>query len=234
MAQVATHEAMIARVAQALGDDLLPQVAFVGGCTTGLLLTDDFTREQVRHTDDVDLIVHVVGYMGLHELEDTLRKRGFSHSLDEDDPICAMKLGELRVDFMPDEENAYGFTNRWYSEALRTAQPFQLTDTVMIRLVLPVYFLATKLEAYKGRGRNDPLESRDIEDILALVDGREELMSEVTGTSEALRSYIAEQFRELLNHNDFEYAVQSTALNDPGREALIFERLEALARRSGW
>ena len=68
MAQISAHIAMIAKVAQALGDDLLPHVAFVGGCTTGLLLTDDFAREQVRHTDDVDLIVHVVGYMGMRQL----------------------------------------------------------------------------------------------------------------------------------------------------------------------
>ena len=53
---------MIEAVALALGDDLLPEVAFVGGCTTGLLLTDDFTREAVRATDDVDLIVNVVSH----------------------------------------------------------------------------------------------------------------------------------------------------------------------------
>ncbi|CAO1661610.1 Nucleotidyltransferase [Halomonas sp. NYA30] len=228
MAQISVHEAMIAKVAEALGEDLLPQVAFVGGCTTGLLLSDDFSREQVRHTDDVDLIVHVVGYMGMHELEQTLRKRGFSHSLDEDDPICAMKLDELRVDFMPDAENAYGFTNRWYADALSTAQPFQLTETVTIRLVQPIYFLATKLEAYKGRGKSDPLESRDIEDLLALIDGREELMEEVKSASFALRTYLADEFSDLLRHPDFEYAVQGTALNDPAREALIFERLGKL------
>ncbi|XUO86755.1 hypothetical protein RVM26_14220 [Halomonas sp. KM072] len=229
MAQISSHIAMIAKVAQALGSDLLQQVAFVGGCTTGLLLTDDFSREQVRHTDDVDLIVHVVGYMGMHELEKVLRQRGFSHSLDENDPICAMKLDELRVDFMPDTGHAYGFTNRWYAEALSTAQPFVLTDTVTIHLVQPVYFLATKLEAYKGRGKCDPLESRDVEDLLALVDGREELLAEVAGASQELRTYLAEELAELLRHPDFEYAVQGTALNDSARETLIFERLEKLA-----
>ncbi|KTG26516.1 hypothetical protein AWR38_16780 [Idiomarina sp. WRN-38] len=229
MAQISVHEAMIAKVAQALGDDLLPHVAFVGGCTTGLLLSDDFAREQVRHTDDVDLIVHVVGYMGMQALEEALRKRGFSHSLDEDDPICAMKLDELRVDFMPDTESAYGFTNRWYAAALRTAQPFVLKEALTIRLVQPTYFLATKLEAYKGRGKSDPLESRDIEDLLALVDGREELLEEVESASGELRAYLAEEFAELLRHPDFEYAVQGAALNNPEREALIFERLEKLA-----
>ncbi len=60
---------MIAVVARALGPDLLKKVAFVGGCTTGLLLTDAFSKQQVRHTDDVDLIVHVVGHVGLASLQ---------------------------------------------------------------------------------------------------------------------------------------------------------------------
>jgi hypothetical protein len=60
---------MIATVAEALGEVLLQEVAFVGGCTTGLLLTDDFSKEQVRHTDDADLIVHVVNHAGMLGLQ---------------------------------------------------------------------------------------------------------------------------------------------------------------------
>ena len=51
---------MIETVAGALGDDLLGEVAFVGGCTTGLLITDEFSKEEVRYTDDVDLIIGMV------------------------------------------------------------------------------------------------------------------------------------------------------------------------------
>lgn len=72
------HKAMIAKVATAMGPELLDKVAFVGGCTTGLLLTDDFSREQVRHTDDVDLIVHVVGHVGWARLQEHLRSLGQS------------------------------------------------------------------------------------------------------------------------------------------------------------
>ena len=50
---------MLVIVAQALGDELLQQVVFVGGCTTGLLITDKATLEAVRYTDDVDLIAHL-------------------------------------------------------------------------------------------------------------------------------------------------------------------------------
>ena len=87
--------AMIETVARALGDDLLPDVAFVGGCTTGLLLTDDFTRESVRATDDVDLIVNVMGYGQWYQLKEQLKEKGFSESM-EDDVICRLRLGELQ------------------------------------------------------------------------------------------------------------------------------------------
>jgi hypothetical protein len=53
---------MLVMVTRALGDDLLKEVAFLGGCTTGLLLTDEVTKEAVRYTDDVDLIINVIGY----------------------------------------------------------------------------------------------------------------------------------------------------------------------------
>lgn len=44
MSVVDLQKTMLKAVAQALGGDLLSQVVFVGGCTTGLLVTDSFTR----------------------------------------------------------------------------------------------------------------------------------------------------------------------------------------------
>ena len=49
---------MLVPVAEALGDELLPSVAFVGGSTTALLITDSITRQAVRFTEDVDLILN--------------------------------------------------------------------------------------------------------------------------------------------------------------------------------
>ena len=54
---------MIISVAEALGPDLRAKTAFVGGVTTGLLITDEFTRQSVRATDDVDLITSALGYV---------------------------------------------------------------------------------------------------------------------------------------------------------------------------
>lgn len=60
MSRYSDLEQMLVIVAQALGDELLQQVVFVGGCATALLITDKATLESVRYTDDVDLITHVI------------------------------------------------------------------------------------------------------------------------------------------------------------------------------
>jgi len=231
------QEVMLQRVADALGTPLLQEVAFVGGCTTGLLITDEVSREAVRFTDDVDLIVHVMGLGGWYRLQRELLGKGFSSS-PEDEVICRTRLrdgggSELIVDFMPDDPGILGFSNRWYVDALRDAADHALPSGTIIRVVTPAYFLGTKLEAFRGRGNNDPLGSRDVEDILHVVDGRASLAAEVNRAPETLRSDIATGIAELMRHRDFEYAVQTTARNSRQREGLIFARLETITALTG-
>lgn len=223
---------MILTVAEALGKDLLNEVAFVGGCTTGLLLTDEFSKESVRYTDDVDLIINVVGYPKWAAFQERLRDRGFKESM-EDDVNCRMRLGELKVDFMPDDEKILGFGNRWYAEAFASAQDYELEEGLTIRLLTPPFFIATKLEAYLGRGNNDPQGSHDMEDILNLFDGRGEVVKEIASASVDVRGYIAHQIEQLLSNDDFGYAVQSAAKGDRDRETLIYDRLEAVRDLAG-
>lgn len=223
------YQQMIETVALALGKDLLEQVAFVGGCTTGLLLTDPFTREQVRYTDDVDLIVSIVSHVEWVRFQALLRDKGFREDSSEGTVICRMVLNELKVDFMP-AGDLLGFSNRWYPDALATAAPCALSGGTVIRLIQPVYFVATKLEAYQGRGNNDPMASHDIEDILNLFDGRSSLLTELQQADQNIRSYISEQLAALLKHSEFEYAVQATALGNRDREHVLFQRLEQAAK----
>lgn len=137
MAGNAPHqEIMLQIVAEALGSDLLSKVAFVGGCTTALFITDDVTRESVRFTEDVDLIVHVLGYNGWYAMLEDLRPRGFVES-PQDDITCRLRLRqtgkpELIVDFMPDDASVLGFTNRWYAEALASAAYHRRHDSTRI------------------------------------------------------------------------------------------------------
>lgn len=233
MSERITQRNMLIQVATALGEDLLRDVAFVGGCTTALFLTDEVTIEDIRATTDVDLIVHVIGSHGFHKLQAQLERHGFRSAMpepgEEDEPICAMKLGQLRVDFMPDDEAVLGFANRWYRDALAHTEDYALTDDLVIRLVDPVYFVATKLEAWKGRGNSDVLESRDLEDILNVIDGRAELADEILEGEEKVKEYIGEQLRELLANDMFDYAVSSQAAGSEEREGILFQRIEKMA-----
>lgn len=227
------HERMVTRVAKALGPELAARMAFVGGCATALLVTDELIKTTVRLTDDVDVIVHVMGYGEWHELEIRLAERGFRSS-PEEGVICQKFLrddspGELIVDFMPDDARILGFSNRWYTQALESATELELADGFRVRVVSAPYFLATKLEAFKGRGNNDPMGSRDVEDILNLVEGRWALIEEVQKSPRDLRVGIAADMAALTQVRDFDYAVGSVCNGNRGREAQIFERLEALS-----
>lgn len=218
---------MLETVARALGEDMLERVVFVGGCTTGLLITDDFAKEEVRYTDDVDLIIDVIGFSGWAEFQGKLREKGFRESI-EDGVICRMRLGELKVDFMPDDREILGFSNIWYTKSIENALDYSLSDDLTIRLVSPPFFIATKLEAYLGRGNDDPLASHDLEDILNLVEGREELVEEIGAIDQDVQAYIAGEVGKLLDHKEFEYAVQGNFRGNTDRASLVYERLEAM------
>lgn len=220
---------MLKTVAVALGDELRARLVFVGGCTTALYITDPITLEGVRATDDVDLIVDLAGFAEWAELMDRLRQRGFSETPD-DTVICRMKLGELKVDFMPDDEAILGFSNRWYAKGIETAVPASLDERLVIRRLTPPLFVATKLEAYRGRGDGDLIGSRDAEDILLLVDGREELVEEVAAADPEIRTYIAGQIAELLQDRSFDHFLEGNIRGPAGRADIVYDRLVAISR----
>jgi hypothetical protein len=66
---------------------LLNRIAFVGGCATGLLVTDP-AADPVRRTLDVDAIVAVASYRELISLEESLRQCGFHESIEDGAPRC--------------------------------------------------------------------------------------------------------------------------------------------------
>jgi len=75
-----------------------------------------------------------------------------------------------------------GFSNRWYADALRTAAEVHLRGG-LICVLSPPYFLGTKIEAFRGRGRGDYFASHDLEDFITVMDGRTSLFDEVEAAS---------------------------------------------------
>ncbi len=102
-------------------------------------------------------------------------------------------------------------------------------------MVLAPHFLATKLEAFDGRGKGDYRSSPDIEDIVAVLDGRPEILDEIKVSSDNLQKYLADRFSTLLETREFIEALAGHLPGDPasqGRVPLIKERIEAIARVS--
>ena len=218
---------MLKTVAAALGQDLNSRLVFVGGCTTALFITDPVTLADVRATDDVDLIMDILGYGNWVELEKSLFERGFRVS-PEDDVVCRRRLGSLKVDFMPDDEKVLGFTNQWYSLGIQTAIKYQIAEDLWIRHLTPPIFVATKLEAYLGRGANDPMSSHDLEDVLIVIDGREELNDEIRSADEQVRTFISNQLEAFQSHPDFDSFIDGNMRRNPGRAKIVRNRISTI------
>lgn len=215
------------RIAEALGD-LREQLVFVGGSVAGLLLTDPLA-EGVRATLDVDAVVDA-GRAAFYRIEETVAARGFVRD-SSSDVICRWVHRESGVvfDLMPVDAEVLGFTNRWYPYAVQTAEPVELAEGVTIRLVTAVAFVATKLEAFVSRGRGDFVSSHDLEDVLNVVDGREQLVSELAAAPTPLREAVAAVFAGLLAHPDFANVLPGL-IAEPERAELIQARLESMSR----
>jgi hypothetical protein len=120
---------------------------------------------------------------------------------------CRWNLDGITLDVMPTDESILGFGNRWYADAIRHSELVNLTDTLPIRIVSPVYFIATKLEAFFGRGQGDFWGSHDLEDIMTVIDGRPELVVELAGVGTELKGYISKTFTGLIGTEGFREAV---------------------------
>ena len=212
-------------VAHALGS-LREQLVFVGGCAVDLLLTDP-AAAPARVTYDVDLVARVEALVGYHALENQFALLGFKRDMAQDAPICRWRYNNLEVDLMPMDPGVLGFANRWYPLAVQTAQEVVLSAGMSIRLISAPAFMATKFEAFFDRGRGDMLGSHDLEDIVNLVDGRPELVSEIAAAAPELQQYLAAQCRVLLAMPGFMNALPGLVFPDES----LAERVKLLALR---
>ena len=159
---------------------------------------------------------------------DRLRALGFKEDTREGAPLCRWTHGALTLDVMPLDSQVLGFSNRWYPDALQTAGNVRLPGGLVIRAINAPYFLGTKLQAFKGRGKRDYLASHDLEDFMAVVDGRQSLIPEVKGASSELKMYVADSVRLLLNEPRFLDALPGYLLPDEASQSRIGQLLAKL------
>lgn len=213
-------------MALALGP-LSERMVFVGGCATGLLLTDP-AAAGVRATEDVDAIVEVATLAGYHAMQPLLAQRGFKQTMEANTPPFRWFWSGMQLDLVPVDEHVLGFANRWYRPGFVAAVTTQLGPSVSLKHLNAPYFLATKFEAFNDRGERDVYASHDLEDIVTVIDGRAELADELTQADPSVRAHVVQQTQALLDHPDMQNALPGI-VTQPIRMGIVLERLHHIA-----
>ena len=182
----------------------------------------------VRMTYDVDVIAEIGSYADYTVFSDRLRSLRFEEDTSEGAPLCRWRHKGLLLDVMPLDAMILGFSNRWYPDAMRTAVEVPFPSGLVLRVVTAPYFLGTKLEAFRGRGGNDYFASRDLEDFVAVVDGRASLADEVRMAPPELGIFIAGTVRSLLSEPRFLDALPGYLLPDEASQSRIAQLVRKL------
>jgi predicted nucleotidyltransferase len=203
-------------VAAAMGE-LNGEITYVGGAATALLVPE-VAISGSRRTEDVDVLIDVLSLTEYYRFCESLRKKGFVEDTGVNAVICRWlaptALGQVQVDVMPTDPVILGFSNRWYKKAIELADEVTLPSGIQIRVVSAPYFLATKLEAFKGRGNGDYF-SHDLEDLIFVVENRDRLVVELMSCEMELRYYLAAEMKALLN-DDFLNVLPGLLVNRDG------------------
>jgi hypothetical protein len=165
-----------------------------------------------------------------------LRNKGFKQRIKSHDPLCRWIIGNTIVDFMPTDTKILGFSNLWYSDAIQNYTLQKMPAGKTIKIVTPPYFIGTKIEAFLGRGNNDFIMSHDIEDIITIIDGREELSNEIKISPFNLKQYIQNHLSDFKKNHQFRDAIAGylpTDLNSQSRFSVIIDRIENICETKG-
>jgi predicted nucleotidyltransferase len=175
--------------------DLRSKVVFVGGATISLYA--DRETSEVRPTDDIDILIELWSYAAFAEVENQLRKMGFTND-SESKIICRYKIQGIIVDIIPTGKDVLGFSNKWYPEGFKYAINYRIDEHQTVKIFSPPYFLATKIEAFKNRGKNDGRTSTDFEDIVFLLENRLTIWDELEHCMPELKEYLKKEFKKFL------------------------------------
>ena len=212
--------------------ELADVMVFVGGCATGLLITDP-AAPPIRITRDVDAIVQVVSKADYYHLSDKLRALGFKEDTSDGAPLCRWITDKVILDVMPTDTEILGFGNKWYTPAAINAELISLPSGKQIHMVTAPYFLITKLEAFDGRGKGDYMMSHDIEDIIAVLDGRQWLMDEIIGSEVELAKELSSRFARLMTDSRFVDAVSGHMPTDDisqTRVSIVINKIKDISK----
>lgn len=211
-------------VAQELAT-LADEFVYLGGSTISLFVTEPEVIS-IRETYDVDCAVEVSHREEYEQFSKKLRKLGFSEDINSG-VLCRFRKNEIILDVMPTDEKILGFSNIWYKDGVKYSIKRNLSD-IEIRVFDLPYLMATKIEAYKGRGRGNFKTSHDIEDIITLIDGRKTIAKDLNTSNGPVLKYLKAELELFLENDDFINSLEahiSAREVLQGRKKIIIQRI---------
>ncbi|MFB6262464.1 MAG: hypothetical protein ABEL76_02390 [Bradymonadaceae bacterium] len=200
---------------------------FIGGATIGLYV-DDPAASGLRATEDVDCVVSVTTHVDYTDLETELRRNGFGQSTVEDASLCRWTKNDVVLDVLPTAPDVIGFEpSDWLEKGIAEAKRRELPSGREIRVFDTPHLLAAKIEVFEDRGDGGLMRSVDVEDIVTILDGRQNVFEELAGDSSAsefVRDWLAEFDRGDLTRLFRGHLSRANR----GRVSLLVDRVEQL------
>lgn len=221
--------ALVAQVAQGL-KELNEKMVFIGGAVISLY-TNDPAADEIRPTTDIDMTINLANYTEWTLMQERLAELNF-YPDPHGQSICSYKYKNIAIDIMPAEDSNIGVSNRWYKPGFNQLQEIKLPEGVSINILPSPYFLATKLEAFKDRGKNDFYGSHDYEDIIYLLDNRIGIIEEILEAEVEVKDYIKQELTTIINHPQAEeiLAMHIHPLVREERFQILMEKIEKLIK----
>ncbi len=218
---------VIKKIAGALGK-LNERVVYVGGAVVSLYANDP-AADDVRPTQDLDISMEIISVGELEKLRQELTQKGFVQK-SEDKVICRFRYDTIKVDVMATEQIGWAPANAWFKPGFQHLQEVKVDEQKIRILPLP-YFLATKLSAFKDRGKSEPRTSHDFEDITYLLDNRTDLVEEIAQSPNDVRKYLKEEFKTILADDTLKEAIYANLYYETqeSRFENIIGKLKAIA-----
>lgn len=218
----------VKRIAQAL-NELNEQVIFVGGAAVGFYANDP-SAEDVRPTKDIDISLSILTFTDLEIFREELIRKGFIQTA-EDNVICRFRYHDIMVDVMNTRSIAWAPANPWFAPGFPFREPIELDGQTIRILPLP-YFLATKFSAYNSRGKEEPRNSHDFEDIVFILDNCYNLADAILNSNDDVKSYLKEEFTLILSQPRKQEAIMANLsyLERDQRYSMIMDKLGSIVQ----
>jgi len=218
----------IKKIARAL-DELHDRVVYVGGAVVSLYVNDP-GADDVRPTKDVDIGLEISSLIELEELRQNLTSKGFIQTA-EDDVRCRFRYEDIKVDVMTTEEIDWAQTNEWFKPGFKHLDETTIED-VHIKILSLSYFLASKFSAFHDRGGHDPRTSHDFEDIIYILDNRDNLAETVLKSPDDVKHYLKSEFSAILENSELQEAVLGNLSYDIRKERfnMIIKKLHEIVK----